>query len=135
MLHPFHLRGVDWENDTIKCALLSSSHVPDTDTQIFWDDVSANEISGTGYTAGGATVANASRSYDSATKKTTLDCDDPEWTGATFSATWAVFYKDTGTPGTSVLVKTAQITGDTSVSSGKYTLQVPGSGVLTMRNG
>ena len=33
--------------------LLTNSHSNDPDTQEFIDDVSANQVSGTGYTAGG----------------------------------------------------------------------------------
>ena len=134
MLHPFHARGIDWENDTIKVALLDSNYVPDEDSQIFWDDVSSNEISGTGYTAGGATLASKTRSYDSGNDMTTFGCADPEWTAATFSdAKWAVFYKSTGTANTSPLIRTVQITGDNSVVSGTYTLTI-GSGVFRIRN-
>lgn len=135
MLHPFHLRGLDWENDTIKVALLDSTHVPDEDSQIFWDDVSTNEITGTGYTSGGATLASKTRVYSASENKTTLSCANPTWSGATFTCKWAVFYKDTGTPGTSTLLRTVQITGDTSVTSGTFTLSVPGAGVIQARNG
>jgi hypothetical protein len=51
--------GIDLDSDTIKLALVTSSYTPDSDTHDFWDDVVANEASGTGYTADGATLASA----------------------------------------------------------------------------
>ncbi len=50
--------GIDLDSDTIKLALVTSSYTPDTDTHDFWNDVNSNEASGTGYSAGGATLAN-----------------------------------------------------------------------------
>jgi hypothetical protein len=47
----------DWDTDTIKCALTTSTYTVDIDTHDFFNDVT-NEITGTGYTAGGATLAS-----------------------------------------------------------------------------
>ena len=52
-------KEIDMEADTIKVALLSSSH-SFTATNNTWADVSSNEISGTGYTTGGQALANKS---------------------------------------------------------------------------
>ena len=51
--------GIDFDTDTLKTALLTSSYTPNLDTHDFFDDVSGYEVSGTGYTADGATLANA----------------------------------------------------------------------------
>jgi len=50
--------NITWASDTIKCALLTASYTPNLGTHIHWSDISANEVSGTGYTAGGATLAS-----------------------------------------------------------------------------
>lgn len=53
-----HLVGaVNFASDTIKAALLTA-HTPNRATHEFFDDVSGDEISGTGYTGGGATLAS-----------------------------------------------------------------------------
>lgn len=52
--------GIDFDSDTLKVSLLTSSYTPDLDAHDFFDDVSAYEVSGTGYTTGGASLANAS---------------------------------------------------------------------------
>lgn len=49
--------GPVWASDTIKVALLTSSYTPNYDTHDFFDDIT-NEVTGTGYTAGGATLGS-----------------------------------------------------------------------------
>ena len=61
---------VDWDTDTIKCALATSTFTPNQDTMDFFNDVT-NEVSGTGYSARGGTLtasppARAARSQASA---------------------------------------------------------------------
>ncbi len=55
---------IDWLNDTIKVALLAG-HTPAPDVDDYFDDVSADEESGTGtgYTAGGETLTGKSVTY------------------------------------------------------------------------
>lgn len=50
-------KEIDWDSDTIKLMLLTSSHTPNLDTHAYKSDLT-NEVSGTGYTAGGATLAS-----------------------------------------------------------------------------
>lgn len=50
--------NIDFLSDTINIALVTSSYTPNLATHDFWDDVVANEASGTGYTANGATLAS-----------------------------------------------------------------------------
>ena len=51
-------KEVDFDTDTIKVALLSSSYTPDQDAHDYFNDVSTYEVSGTGYTTGGNTLAS-----------------------------------------------------------------------------
>lgn len=54
------LRINDLTGATVKAALVSSSYTPDVSTSghSVWADVSANEVSGNGWTAGGETLAS-----------------------------------------------------------------------------
>lgn len=54
------IRANDLTGATIKLALVSSSWTPDASTtgNSVWADVSANEVSGNGWTAGGETLAS-----------------------------------------------------------------------------
>ena len=54
--------SIDWLSDTIKCALLANTYTPNKDTHEFFSDLT-NEVVGTGYTAGGATLASKTLVY------------------------------------------------------------------------
>ena len=59
-------KEVDFLNDTIKGMLTTVTYVPDQDAHDYKSDVT-NEVSGTGYTAGGATLANKTVTYTAGT--------------------------------------------------------------------
>lgn len=97
--------GINWSSDTIKCALLTSSYTPSLSHQ-FFSDVSASQVSstGTGYTAGGATLGSKSVGANGNTY--TARAAATQWTaGASgLTARYAVVYKDTGTASSSPLI-------------------------------
>src|SRR4051794_28823003 len=94
-------RRVDWDADTIKCALVTSSYTPNQDTDDFWNDVNTNEVaSGGGYTTGGVALVTSAPVYDAASNTLRLDAADATWTSATFTCRYAVVYKDTGSAAT-----------------------------------
>lgn len=97
-------KEIDWDTDVVKAALVGAAYVPNQDTHRYWSDVVANEITGTGYTAGGHTVTGAVASYDAATNTVTLTCANPVWSTATVAFQFIVFYVSTGTDSTSPLV-------------------------------
>lgn len=77
--------------DTYKIALFTSSATLDATTTAY---STTNEITGTGYTAGGVTLAGYTRS----TSGTTAWIDwttDPSWASATITARGAVIYNST----------------------------------------
>src|SRR4051812_1043400 len=96
-------RRVDWVFDTIKVALCTSPYTPDQDAHDFFNDIT-NEVSGAGYTAGGAALASKTTAYDLTTNETRLDAADVSWSSASFTARYAIVYKDTGTAATSPLL-------------------------------
>ena len=87
------VRKVDWLTDVIKLMLTTSAYVPNKDTHKFKSDVT-NEITGTGYTAGGATLATKTLTYNATTDIVTLDAADVTFTAATLTARIAVIYDD-----------------------------------------
>ncbi len=93
----------NFSSDTFKAALTTASYVPNVDTHEFFSDVT-NEITGTGYTAGGLTLTTVTWTYDSTNNRAVLAADSGIWTTASFTARHAVIYKSTGTAGTSRLV-------------------------------
>lgn len=123
-------RRVDWDADTIKVSLHTSTYTPNQDTHDFFNDAT-NEIAGTGYTAGGVALVTSAPVYDAASNTLRLDADDASWTTATFTCRIAVVYKDTGTAATSPLLGWVDFGGDESVVSGTFTIQWDGTdGVL-----
>lgn len=114
--------------DTIKVALLNNSHAFTAENDV-WTDVSANEISGTGYTAGGATLANQAVSIDDTDDEGVFDGDDVAWTTATFTAYHAVVYDDTVTDD---LILSIDFGGAQTVTSGTFTIQWNSEGILNL---
>lgn len=115
-------RRIDWVNDTIKVSLHTSLYTPDQDAHDFFDDLT-NEISGTGYTAGGATLAGKTLTYDTATNRVRCKASNSAWTNSTFGPLRiAVVYKDTGVASTSPLLTYFDFGGDVSVASGTFTI-------------
>lgn len=119
---------IDLLSDTIKLALLANTHTPNQTTHEWFSDVSANEITGTGYTAGGATLAT--KTNTTSAKVNTFDCDDPSWSSASFTARYAVAYKSTGTGSTSPLIGLIDFGADQTVASGTFTVQINASGLV-----
>ena len=124
-------KEIDFDSDTVKVALCTSSYTPNQDTHDYFNDVT-NEITGTGYTAGGATLTSKTATYTSGTNVLALDCADPTWTGATFTFRYAVFYVSTGTSSTSPLLCYVDFITDQTVTAGTASLTVNASGLLTL---
>ena len=123
---------LNWPTDTFKVLLTTSAYTPNQDTHEFRSSVT-NEVSGTGYTAGGAALAN--KSVGVATSKIArLIADDVALTGSTIaSARTAVVYKVVGTAATDILLGYATVDADTSSSSGTMTLDFDNTnGILTL---
>lgn len=103
---PVHLcQGeVDFRVATLKAMLVGSDYTVDLDNHEFKSHIT-DEISGTGYTAGGVTLSGPTIIYDPATNTTRVDAADANFGVVTFTdAAGIVVYVDTGTAATSILV-------------------------------
>lgn len=108
-----------------------AAYTPNQDTDTFWSDISTNEVStsGTGYAQ--VSLTGKSVSYDTASNETRLISTlNPSWAAATFTARYAVVYKDTGTTTTSPLLGYVDFGGSETVTSGTFTLTWDATGVL-----
>ena len=124
-------KEIDWDTDTIKVALLTNAYTPDQDVHNYLDDVVANEVSGTGYTAGGNTLANKTNSYNSGTNVITLDADDTTWSSSTITARYAVIYDATpATNATKPLIGYVDFGSDQSSSNGNFTITWDATGIV-----
>lgn len=122
----------DLVNDTIKCALLTSTHTTDIDADEHWDDVSANEVSGTGYTAGGATLANCAVTADNTDDEGVFDAADVTWTTSTITARYACIYKSTGTASTSKIICIFDFVSDKVSSAGSFIITWASEGIVNL---
>jgi len=119
-------KEVDMEADTIKVMLLDNSH-SFTSTHNQKSEIVANEISGTGYTAGGEALTTKAVTQGATTK---FDADDTQWTSASFTAYHAVIYDDTLT--NDDLIASIDFGGAKQVTSGTFTIQWHANGILTL---
>ena len=112
--------GHNLASDTIKIALYSSSATLGATTTAY---TTSNEITGTGYTAGGVTLTN----QQVATSGTTayFDADDPTWTSASFTARGALLYNSTNSD---KAIAVLDFGGDFTVSSGTFRIVFPAAG-------
>lgn len=117
--------------DTLKIALLNSSFVPNIDTQQFFGDVNANEVSGAGYTAGGNTLASKTLTQDNTNDRGVLDAADSTWSTLTAAnIAYAVIYKSTGNNATSPILCILDLGGSQSQTGANFTVQFDAAGVL-----
>ena len=110
----------DLAADTLKIALYTSSASLDASTTAY---TTSNEISGTGYSAGGETLTSTTVSTTGTTAF--FDAADPTWTSASFTARGALIYNSTnGDKAIAVL----NFGGDFTVSSGTFRIVFPAAG-------
>jgi hypothetical protein len=122
----------DLDTDTLKVMLCTSAYTPDQDAHQYKSSVT-NEVSGTGYTAGGATLAGVTVTYTGATNTLTLDAADPSWASSTITARTAVIYDSTpATDATRPLIAYLQSDVDISSSGGAFTITFDANGIATI---
>jgi hypothetical protein len=124
-------KEIDWDTDTIKVALLTSSYTPNQDTHDYFDDVSAAEVTGVGYTAGGNTLASKTNTYDAATNVIVLDAADTTWSASTITARYAVVYDASGgSASTNPLIGYVDFGSNQSSSNGNFTITWDATGIV-----
>jgi hypothetical protein len=103
--------------DTFKIALYTSSASLGAGTTAY---TTSNEVSGTGYTAGGNTLTRVDPSSSGTTALT--DFADSTWSSATITARGALIYNDTDSD---KAVAVLDFGADKISSGGDFTIQFP----------
>lgn len=117
--------AIDLDTDTFKVMLTTSTYTPNQDTHDFRDDVT-NEVSGTGYTAGGATLSGVTATYDGATNQVRIAWTDPTWPSSSITARTAVIYKSRGGAASAdELVAFCTNDADVTSTGATFTLDLP----------
>jgi hypothetical protein len=106
---------------------LHSGYTPNIDTHQVWADVSATEMSGTGYTAGGVTLANKVVAQDNTNDRATFDADNASWTGLNIGTPSHAIVRDSTND---VLIGYWAVT--TPSNGGDYTLAFDSNGIATL---
>jgi hypothetical protein len=119
------LKGVHNDTDTYKIALFTSAASLDKTTTAY---ATTNEITGTGYTAGGVTLAGFTVSITSDTAYLDFSTD-PSWASASLTARGALIYNSTqGNKAVAVLDFGADFTS----TNGTFTVVLPAPGATAL---
>jgi hypothetical protein len=123
--------AIDFDTDTFKVMLVTSSYTENKDTHTKRSDVT-NEITGTGYTAGGATATVTVSAVDTANDRFTITLGGATWSSSTITARKAVYYKSRGGASSAdELIAVVDFGSDVSTTAGTFTLN---SSTITVQN-
>lgn len=123
-------READWDSDDIRCMLTTVVYTPDQDTDRYKAAVTG-EVEGTGYTAGGVSLASPTQTYTAATNTWALDAGDASWTNASFTARYAVVYDATPpTDATRPLLSYVDMGGNQTVVGASFIIQWATAGIV-----
>lgn len=125
-------KEVNWLTEDIRAALVGVGYTPNIDTDDYWNDVVANEVAGTGYTAGGIALAGKTVAYDAALNQNQFKASNLTWSLVTVSWRYAVIYNRTpGTDATRPLLGYVDYGTPQSIAAGTIQLNWGSNGVLT----
>ena len=122
--------AIDYDTDSFKGMLVTSTYTPNKDTDLKRSAVT-NEVSGTGYTAGGvASVCTVTK--DTANDKVTLEFAAVSWATSTITARALVIYKSRGGADTAdELVAYNDFGSDVSSAGGTFSVA---ASTITLQN-
>jgi hypothetical protein len=124
--------GISLESETlVKGLLVQDAYTPSYDVHDFRDDIT-NEVSGTGYTAGGVVLTGTEVTVGSpAAGQTKWDHNDPTWPASTITNAMAlVDYYNVGTAATDMLHLLLDFVTAVSTTNGLLTVQLAANGAV-----
>lgn len=126
-------KEIDFDSDSIKIMLCTTSYTFDQDTHQYKSSIT-NEVTGTGYTAGGQALTSVAVTYDTATNTIKMDAADPSWPSSTIAGVLkAVIYDSTpGTDATRPLIAYLESDATLSTTSGTLSITFDTAGIATM---
>ncbi len=111
--------------NTLKIALYTSSASLGATSASY---SATNEVSGTGYTAGGVALSSQAVAYDSTNQVAYFDAADPSWSSATITARGALIYNNTKS---NASIAVLDFGSDYSSSNGTFQIQLPSAAYNT----
>lgn len=122
--------GLNLATDTFRVYLLAG-WTPNIDTDHFLADIVANEISLSGYTAGGYTLTSPTWTENDTDDRAEWDFENPTWAGiAAGTINYAALVKWTGNEATSPVLIAIEAT---DANGNSYTLTIPATGILHVK--
>ena len=118
------LEGVHSSGDTYKIALYSSAATLGAATTAY---STTNEVSGTGYTAGGATLSGLLTGLSGSTAYMTFS--DPSWANASITARGCLIYNSSKS---NKAVAAFDFGGDVTSTNGTFTVDLPAAGASAL---
>lgn len=121
--------------DEIRAVLVTSSYTPDQDTHTQYSHIT-NQVTGTGYTAGGKALTGQTVTQDNTADQGVFDADNVEWDSSSITARGLILYKyvdDDGSPDdTSPLIGFWDFTTDQTSEDGMFEVQWHADGILLL---
>lgn len=126
----FPTNGLESES-AVSVLMVTDSHTPDFNAHNFRDDIT-NEVSGTGYTAGGATLTGTELTVSGGVL--TYDASDVSWSSSTISNAMAAvgYFARGGASSADELVFLSDFVTAASSSNGTFQIQWNASGIFTL---
>lgn len=118
------LDGVHAAADTYKIALFTSAATLGASTTAY---ATTNEVSGTGYTAGGATLSGFTTGLSGSTAYLTFT--DPSWASSTITARGCLIYNSSKS---NKAVAVFDFGTDVSSTNGTFTVDLPAAGASSL---
>lgn len=113
--------NIDCDTDTFKRVLLTSSAAPNKDTWTKRSDVT-NEVTGTGYSAGGASLTATVSAVDTTNDRQEVVWGSSSWSSSTITARYSVVYKARGGASSAdELCFVNDFSSDVSTTNGTFT--------------
>lgn len=114
--------AIDLDTDTFKVMLTTSAYTENKDTHAKRSSVT-NEVTGTGYTAGGASTTVSVAAVDTTNDRVDVTIGAASWTTSTITARKAVIYKSRGGASSAdELVAVIDFGSDVVSTAGTFTL-------------
>jgi len=115
--------AIDFDTDTFKVMLLTNAYTANKDTDNFLNDVEAHQVTGTGYTAGGATATVSVSAIDTTNDRIEVSLGAVSWPTSTITARYGVYYKSRGGASSAdELVALVDFAGDIVSAGGTFSL-------------
>lgn len=120
--------ALNLEAEDTKIFMITNSSTPNFDTNTAYSSLSANEVSGTGYTAGGVALGATEITVSSGTL--VYDAADTSWASSTISSARAAVQQAAAVA--NELVVLVNFGADYATTNGTFTIQWNPSGIFTI---